>query len=209
MAMQTAPAPAEEKDTTVTVGVATPREPDADAKGEAAIEAFARDHEALTDDDERDALDFLLAPKPARLYNVPTEYETERGTMRLLFVIRGMDGRRIDSIEQANVSDSTGKLDATTAACQLVAEGTAWLEGRPGHQVRMDSDEFLSLRVPDGEGGMKVTRLASPADALEARFKTQLGLVAGVARELRRIAGYDPSKVGSAQRRLADAVGNS
>lgn len=203
-----------ETETAVRVGDAEPRSPGADpeTRGENAVEAFARDHEGLTEDDERDALDFLLAPKPPRLYGVPVEYDTEAGTKRLTFVVRGMDGRQLDKIEQRNVSDVTGKIDAISAECQLVAEACVFLEGRAGHQVKLASDEFLTIRVqkPDGEPGEMVEqRLASPADALEARFRTQLGLVSGVAGQVRRISGYDARRIGDAQRRLSTAVGNS
>lgn len=173
--------------------------------GELAVEAYARDHEGLTEDDERDALDFLLAPKPPRQYAVPVDYDTESGVRPLKFIITGLDGRRIDAIEQANRSATTGVLDQITADCQIVAEAAVGIEGRPGHRVALDSEEYLTIRRP----GKEPVKLASPADALEARFKTQLGLISGVAREVRRISGYDPQRVGIAQRRLVEAAGNS
>jgi hypothetical protein len=178
---------------------------------EAALEAFSRDHEALTDEDEQDALDALLAPKPPRLYGVPVQFDTERGLKKLTFVIRGTDGRKIDAIEQQNVSDTTGKIDRLTADCQIVAEACVQLEGLSGRTVKLSDEEFLTIRRPhpDREGEMAEHRLASPADALEARFKTQLGLISGVAREVRRISGYDPERVGAANRRLVTAAGNS
>lgn len=195
-----------------TPGVGTPQPRDADAseeaKGAAAVEAFARDHEGLSDEDERDALDFLLAPKPPRLYGITVDYDTEAGVRPLTFVVRGMDGRRLDAIEQANVSETTGKLDAISAECQLVAEATVYLEDRKGRQVKLDSEEFLTVRIPRGED-VETQRLASPAMALEARFRTQLGLIAGVAAQVRLLSGYDPRKVANPQRRMAAAVGNS
>lgn len=191
---------------------AQPREPDPEAKGDAAVEAFARGHEELTEENERDALDYLLAPKPPRLYGVTVQYDTEDGLRPLTFVIRGMDGRRLDAIEQAHVSEATGLIDRISADCHLVAEGTVWLEvAGSDRQVKLDSAEFLTIRRPR-EGHpetMEEHRLSAPPDALEARFKTQLGLLSGVSRELRRISGYDPERVGVAQRRLVDAVGNS
>lgn len=190
---------------------AQPREPDPEAKGAAAAEAYARGHEELTEENERDALDYLLAPKPPRLYGVTVQYDTEDGLRPLTFVIRGMDGRRLDAIEQAHVSEATGLIDRISADCHLVAEGTVYLEGAGGRKVELDSPEFLTIRRPR-EGHpetMEEHRLSAPPDALEARFKTQLGLLSGVSRELRRISGYDPERVGVAQRRLVDAVGNS
>lgn len=186
-------------------------EDDAEAKQAAATEAFARDHEGLTDENERDALDFLLAPKPPRLYDVKVEYETEDGPRKLTFVIRAYDGRKIDDIEQSNRSEVTRKFDQITADCQLVGAATAWLEGRPGHRVELTSTEFLTVRMPnpDKAGEMIEHKLASPADALEAKFRTQLGIVSGVAQQIRRVSGYDASRVGMANRRLVNAAGNS
>lgn len=190
------------------VAPAQPRAVDAEERGDAAVEAFARDHEGLTDDDERDALDFVLAPKPPRLYDVKVEYDTEAGRLPLTFVIRGMDGRRLDAIEQRHVSEATGKIDVISAECDIVSEATVYLEGGTGRQTKLDSDEFLTVRRPrqDGEG-VEEHKLASPAMALEARFKTQLGLVSGVAAQVRRISGYDAQRVGMAQRRIVAAVG--
>lgn len=198
------------------VAGATPRpsgdagEDAAEARREASVEAYARGHEELTAENERDALDYLLAPKPPRLYDVKVEYETDTGTEPLTFVVRAMDGRKIDSIEQRNVSESTGQLDAITANCEVVAEACECIESKGGRQVKLDSEEFLTLRVPkpDAPAETEPKRLASPAMALEARFRTQLGVIAGVAREVRRMSGYDPNRVGQAQRRLIEASGN-
>lgn len=178
-------------------------------KGMLAAEAFARGHEELTDDDERDALDFLLAPKPARLYSVKVEYDTEVGIRPLTFVIAALDGRKIDTIQQSYVNDSTGMLDKIGSDCALVVEATRFLEGMSGRQVTLDSREFLTMRQPnpDKPGGVEEFQLASPVEALEARFKTQIGLIAGVAAQLQQISGFDPRRVGMAQRRLVDAVG--
>jgi hypothetical protein len=182
-----------------------------EARQAAATEAFARGHEELTDENERDALDFLLAPKPARLYDVKVTYETEDGPRPMVFVIRGHDGRKIDDIETSNRSEVTGRFDQITADCQLVAAATAFIEGRPGHRVELTSSEFLTVRVPnpDRPGETMEHTFASPADAIEARFRTQLGLVSGIAQQIRRVSGYDPQRVGMANRRLVNAAGNS
>lgn len=204
----------QDEPTTPGVGPAIPRESaedQAEARREASVEAYARGHEELTEENERDALDYLLAPKPARTYGVKVEYETDKGVEPLTFVIRAMDGRTIDSIEQRNVSESSGQLDAITANCELVAEACSGIESKSGRKVALDSDEFLTLQVPKQGGANGETepkRLASPALALEARFRTQIGVIAGVAREVRRMSGYDPTRVGQAQRRLVEASGN-
>jgi hypothetical protein len=195
------------------VGEASPRPLDAaELRGEAAVEAYARDHEGLTGENERDALDHLLAPKPARLYDVKVQYDTEDGLLPLVFVIRGVDGRKLDRIEQECVSDVTGRMDSMTADLRIVAEeGCAWLE-TARRSLRLESEEFRTMRraKPDGEAGEMETFVhASPVEALEARFKTQLGLISGVAQRVRRISGFDAERVGQANRRLVAASGNS
>lgn len=189
------------------VSPAEPQASDPEATGAAAAEAFARDHDGLTEENERDALDYLLAPKPPRMYGVKVEYETEDGTRSLTFVIRGVNGRKIDDLEQANVKDTPDgarRMDQISADLALVAEGCLKLV-TPKQEVELRSESFRTIIRP----GHDPLLLASPAEALEARFGTQLGLVSGVAREIRRVSGYDPSKVGAAQRRLMDAAGNS
>lgn len=196
-------------ETTTGVASAAARTPDPDEKGELATEAYARDHADLSDVDERNALDFLLAPKAPRLYDVVVQYETEAGSRPMTFVVRGTDGRKLDAIEMSNVSEATGRIDQITADCQLVVESTVFLEAG-GRRVELSSEEFLTIVKPgkDGEADERI-KLASPVDALEARFKTQLGLISGVSRQIRVVSGYDPARVGSANRRLVNAAGNS
>lgn len=194
------------------VGEASPREVDPDLKGELATEAYARDHEGLTVENERDALDYVLAPKAPRLYEVPVQFDTEDGLKSLVFVIRGVDGRKLDAIEMECVSDATGRVDQVTADLRIVAElGCVQLEAG-GRAVKLTSPEFRTVRRPKPDGAadeFETFEHASPVEALEARFKTQLGLVSGVARRVRMISGYDPERVGVARRRLVVASGNS
>lgn len=195
------------------VGEASPRPLDAaEARGEAAVEAYARDHEGLTGENERDALDHLLAPKPARLYDVKVQYDTEDGLLPLTFVIRGADGRKLDAIEQECLNEATGRMDSMTADLRIVAELACEQLETPGRTLRLDSEEFRTMRRPKpggDEGEIETFVHASPVEALEARMKTQLGLVSGVAREVRRISGFDAQRVGQANRRLVAASGNS
>jgi hypothetical protein len=191
---------------------ASPREPDPDLKGELATEAYARDHEGLTAENERDALDYVLAPKAPRLYDVRVMFDTDDGLMPLVFVIRGSDGRKLDAIEMECVNESTGRVDQITADLRIVAElGCVQLE-TPRRALKLASEEFRTVRRPKPggvEGETETFVHASPVEALEARFKTQLGLVSGVARQVRVISGYDAERVGAARRRLVVASGNS
>jgi hypothetical protein len=180
-----------------------------EARGEAAVEAYARDHEDIPEEAERDALDYLLGAKPPRLYGVPVEMETDRGSAPLTFVIRAQDGRKLDATEQRFVNASTGVIDRTSADIAIVGEATLYLTSPSGRKVDPRSEEFRTMQVRRVDTGEETTIThASPEEALEAQFRTQLGLLAGVAREVRRVSGFDPAKVGQAQRRLVEAAGN-
>lgn len=183
-------------------------EPDADDRREAAVEAYARDHDGLTEGNERDALDYILGPKPPREYDVKVEVETDAGPRPMTFVIRAMDGRKIDSIEQTHVSQATGVIDRFGADSEIVAEALVMLES-PRRKVDPRSAEFLTMKVRNRDTDEEEDFVhASPAEALLARYRTQLGLLAGVAREVRRVSGFDAGKVSEAKRRLIAASGN-
>jgi hypothetical protein len=179
--------------------------------GANATEAFAQDRDELTVENEKSALDFLLAPKPPRWYGVTVDYDTEEGILPLTFVVRGVHGRKLDRLEQAAVSETTGKVDVISAELSIVAEATGHLLDGLGKRIELTSGEFLTVRVPnpDAPGEWLTQRLAAPTEALEARFATQLGLIAGVAAKVRQLSGYDPRKVGDPKRRMTAAAGNS
>jgi hypothetical protein len=183
--------------------------PPADERGEAAVEAFARNHEGLEEKDERDALDWLLGSKPQVEYGVPVTLLTESGDATFTWVIRQMDGRKIDGIEARHRNEMTGKYDRIGADCDVAAEATVCLQSESGRKLDPKSEEFRTMRVRDTRNG-EVTTLVHPSagEAIAARFRLQLGVVSGVASEVRRISGYDPEKVGSAKRRLVVASGN-
>lgn len=183
-----------------------------EARQDAAVEAFNRDHEELTEEDEQDALDYLLAPKKPRLYDVAVQYDTDDGRVPLTFVVRGMDGRKLEEMEKRHRSETTGELDVIGYDCELVATACEFLESRRGRKIKINSDEFLTVKVPDPDnpdGELIEQKIEAPPVALEARFRTQLGLLSGVARSIRFVSGYDPQRVGEARRRLVNASGNS
>lgn len=189
-------------------------------RGAAAVEAFAQDREGLTDADEKDALDWLLGSKPAAQFDVVIQFDTPAGPLPLTFTLAAQDGRKLEKIDQRHVSETTGMLDEIGAACEIVAEATVGVSGRPGHSIDLRSPEFLTMRVLNRETGEEQDhRFASPAEAIEQRFRTQLGLVQGAANRVRKVSGYDVSRVGDPKRRvqplrlendpLTHAAGNS
>lgn len=162
----------------------------------------AANGEELSGADERSALDFLLgAPTPA-MYSVTVQYETEVGMLDLRFHWRAIDGRKLDEIEQRNISESSGQMDKAQADAELVAEAVTAIEDpKTGHKTSVRSDEFRTVK--EGE-----PPLASAVDALQVRFGTQAGLIAGVARGIREAAGWKADRVGNASRVLVDAAEN-
>jgi hypothetical protein len=152
--------------------------------------------------DERSALDYLLgAPEPAR-YKVTVGYETPAGLKDLRFEFVAIDGRKIDKIELKHIDDRTGQMDKTAADMELVIEACdAIIDVETGKAVKPSSEEFRRVK-PD------LPPLASSIDALEARFGTQTGLIAGVARAIREANGWNADRVGKASRVLVAAAGN-
>lgn len=158
----------------------------------------------LDEDEEQSALDYLLgAPKPV-VHEIPVQFETDAGMKELRFVVQVRDVSRIDEIEVRHFDQQTGRVDRLAADCEIVAECTQMLiDGK--RQVRINSEEFLTVRRrgPDGEVE-SFTHVAAP-DALRARFRSQLGLISGVTLEIKRVCGYTSDRVGQAKRRLVQA----
>lgn len=160
----------------------------------------------LNGEEERSALDWLLGAPVLMLHTVPVDYETPVGMTKITFVLRQLDTRVIEKIEQKYVSDATGRIDRIGADVEMVADALVHLEDATGRQVKITDDEFVTVpRRDPNSGEVEDVKLASTHMALERRFAKQLGLINSVAIQVRRVAGYDPERVGSAQRRLVDA----
>lgn len=160
----------------------------------------------LDEEEERDALDWMLGDAPPINYDVTVQWETPQGRKPLTFVIRQMDGRKIDSIEQSHLNRQTGVLDKFASDAEIVAEATLFLTTPAGKQVDVRSATYRTVKIRDRETGeMREQELASTPAALLFRFRKQLGLLAGVANQVKRTAGWDPERVSDAQRRLVEA----
>lgn len=145
---------------------------------------------------ERDVLDWLLAPQAPIVYEVPVEFDTEKGSMKLLFIIQSLDSMVIDRIERDNMDMTTGRSADLTINAEVVAAALIKFRSpTSGREIEISDAAFMS-GVP------------SPAVALEQRFHWQAGLLAGVASEVRRASGWAPDRVGTARRTLVD-VGKS
>jgi len=177
------------------------RGPGSPAHGAAQIERAA-DGDALSPADERSALDFLLGTPEAARYKVTVAYETPAGMKDLIFRFKAMDGRKLDKIEQSHLDERTGMMDKISADAHLVSEAVYEIvDPETDKSVEPKSEAFRTMK--EGEAP-----LASPIDAITARFGTQIGLIAGVASAIREAAGWDRDRVGKASRLLVDAAGN-
>lgn len=160
----------------------------------------------LNDEEEKAGLDYLLGAAQPTLHDVTVQLETPDGLMPVTFVIRQMDGRKLDEIEQRHVNRATGMLDKFGAETEIVATATKVITDSTGREIDPRSSDFRRVTQRNPITGEKQTvELGSPAMALERKFQLQLGLLSGVAQEVRRASGFDPERVGKAQRRLVEA----
>lgn len=154
----------------------------------------------VTGDEERDVIDFLLGKQAAPRYKVEVKFDTPKGTRELVWTLRALDGRRIFALEKEYTKTGSGvpygDLDDIAFNAALVAEATVEIASPSGRKVDIKSDEFRA-------------GCASPVDALMQRFHYQSGVLAGLAGQVREISGWSPDRIGSAQRVITTAVGNS
>lgn len=167
--------------------------------GDQGLEMVAHSAQGAELDPEEEAkgLEFLLGAKPATVHEIEIQYETAAGMVPLTFVVRTVDTRRVDKIEARNIDQNTGQIDRLTADCEIVSDAAVAIRDGSGREVKIDSDEFLTFNRPDGP-----FKHASPANALEERFRDQLGLITGVALEIKRASGFSPERVKKAKRLL-------
>lgn len=159
---------------------------------------------------ERSAVRHLLGQQRAPKYKVRVDFATDDGDVRLWFYVKSLGSKRIDQIENAHTDKTkvtaTGEPESDQLAinAEIVADATMTISddepGTPayetGAKTKPDDREFLSGMV-------------TAAAALQARFHWQEGLLTGVAREVRRISGWAPDRVGQAERVLVDVAGGS
>lgn len=163
--------------------------------------AFANQSPEEAVDKEAGALDFLLGAPAAIKYDVPVTIDIPGGRQaELTFVIRQMDGKRIIELENEHRTGGMGpfsEIDDIAFNAHLVAEGTEKIVDKgSGREVTPDSMEWIGDQV-------------TPQDAMRARFRFQSGVLAGIAGQIRAISGYRPDRVGTAERPMRHAVGNS
>lgn len=143
---------------------------------------------------EKGALDWILGGatiRPGRF--VPVQYETPDGMRKLVFRILALDPSRITELENQHRKGAGpfADIDELPFNAALVAEATEYITDVSGRKIDLTSQEFRGDKP-------------SPALALQQKFAFQGGLLDGVAGQVRRISGYDPQRVGGAERSLLE-----
>lgn len=160
--------------------------------------------EKLNNAEERSAISFLLGPQKAPRYKAKVRYETDGGTMDLFFILRALPGEQLDAIEKRNMSDGPNglqEMNDSRVAAETVSTSTVSIVDSEGNETKPSDVAFRTQ--PNGDV------MVDPAEALQQRFYYQSGVLMALAGEVRRISGWGPDRVGTAQRVVVDAVGNS
>lgn len=151
----------------------------------------------IGEDAEHDVLSFLLGKTHRPEADVKVEFETPEGLLPMTFRIRALDERTMDKIDAANRAGDGpfSKLDRGGFNAGVIAEALVHVEAG-GRTVKPDSEEFRGSAV-------------NTQVAIEGRFRYQPGILEQVVEEVRKLSAYNPERVGTAQRVVKAAAGNS
>lgn len=159
------------------------------------------DDREVGDRAESGALDFLAGSEDVEPieYDSTVQVETPSGLKPVRFHFRQLDGDRITSLEREH---STGagpfaQLDDLRFNAALVTEATDYMV-----------DGVTKKKFTPGDREW-VGKWMDPKIAMEKKFAKQPGILAGLVDEIRKAGGYTSDRVGSAERALVNAAGNS
>ena len=156
---------------------------------------LARVSGEMTNREEMDVLDFLLGPTVALEYDLPVKVETPEGVRSLIVHFRQLDPSTMEAhdAEYRKGDGPFAKLDVPAFNAAVCADAIIWVGNEAGVKVEIRSERF--------RGGMP----GGPALALQTRFKFQGGLLDGIVEEVKRVSGYSPDRIGTAQRAVVEA----
>lgn len=164
--------------------LAEPSEPSGVAKAAEGVEPTAQE--------EHEGTNWLLsATPPDEEYTVPVKVSPDSED-EIDWVVRRLDVKFFEGVDTKHRNPDTGRLDGIAAVADTVVAATVSIDGVAD-----------ALRKPDFLEGA-----ADPADALRRRFAFEWGLMDQLSTEIRRLTGYDFTRVGSGKRRLARATKN-
>jgi hypothetical protein len=152
------------------------------------------------DDGEKKVLDYLLGKTYRPKGFVDVKLDTEAGLLPLRVFLRALPETRLDEIDAANREGDGpfSKLDVAGFNAAVLAEAIESF-GDPN-----DADAKVS---PDDESF--VGQGLNVEVAISGRLRYQPGIMQGLVEEVRKLSGYAPERVGTAQRIIQTAVGNS
>lgn len=153
----------------------------------------------VSDREEKDALDWLIAGTRRAEKTYPVKITTPEGLQTIYVHMHAVDGTREEEID-AECRDGDGpfaRLSTTQFNAALVAEACEWIAGENGKKMRPDSEEFTAGHP----GGAAV--------ALQNRFKYEPGIVEALAGRVRELSGRGGDRVGAGTRAMVNSVGNS
>ncbi|HEX7088730.1 MAG TPA: hypothetical protein VF192_01260 [Longimicrobiales bacterium] len=159
------------------------------------IEASQGNTKAIVE--EKSALDWLLGATTRLEHDVPFKFETPDGLKDMSAHIHQVDGARLEALEEEHrIGDGPfSKLNVLQYNAAVFNEAVEYVTDETGRKVT----------VPELVGNHPAGAVAGIA----TRFKYQPGILQGIEREVRQLAAYSSDRVGSAQRSLVAAVGNS
>ena len=164
----------------------------------AIVAASQGDREGAAMEGERSALDWLLGGTQALEHDVPVEYETPSGMVKLVFRIKQLDGAVLNAIDAQHRGEGPfGKLNTIEYNAHVASEATVYIADETGKKVGPKTEDFIGGH-PEGAIG-----------AMRTRFKYQPGILAGIEAEVRKLGAYSPDRVGAASRAIVAAAGNS
>ena len=147
---------------------------------------------------EISALDYLLGTVKPVKFTVKARLDTARGRAELTFHCHQIDGDRIITLEDQYKKGGGpfAELDDVRLNAAIAYEATDRLTDSSGREVDVQGGEFAGEMV-------------DPRIALEKRFQFQPGVLAGVAAQVRQMAGYSGDRVEAAEVAIETAVSNS
>ena len=154
----------------------------------------------MTGKQEKSAIAWLLGPVAPLPYHVDVKYDTPEGLKLLRFHMTQLDAAELEVIEKRNRSGDGpfAELNTRVYNAQVVTAATRYIEDPNAEDSRMEfTDPAFRMGIPD------------PAIAVEKRFAFQPGILRGLVAEIREMAGNSEDRIGTAQRALVDAAGNS
>jgi hypothetical protein len=148
--------------------------------------------------EEAGALTWLLGATEPIEYDVKATLDTPEGQKPFTFHIRQLDGAVIEALERESMlgEGPFARIDRRNLNAAKCAAATMYMVDETGEKTEPKSEEFRG-------------RIPTPKDAMRERFKFQPGLLAALAVEIDRIAGFTPDRVGVAEKAITIAAGNS